>query len=550
MLVGAMLDRFLAAALALAALAVHADDARQTVCTVTVNSADEREVFRRHLPPERYRFVELVEHGQRDWLAAACRAGVQCDVLVVSGHFAGSGFYSSRPTSDETLEVRDVERAICSESCPGVFSRLKEVYLFGCDTLNPEAVKSATPELVRAWVRGGEAPADAQRDARMLSERYGESSRDLMRRLFAHVPVIYGFASLAPLGRASGPMLEHHFRSGPDADVGSGRVSEKLLALFAPSSMVVTSGQSDDEPYAAFRGEACRYHDERRTLAERIDGVHERLAGDAADLRMSFDRIEAFFRAIAPGERAQPEVAAALARVATDEPAARRYLALERDTHDPALRLRMVALARAAGWLDGAGERGEKARLAADVVADPAMGYGEVELVCGMNADGSLDAALDAVPAARTLTVAQSAGLACLGSGAARERVLAALASPREDEVQVAQAYLRHRPIRDAAELRALAREVSRMRSVPAQVRALDTLGRHHIEDAAVIAQLAGLYARTRSIDVQRAVAEIFLRTGPAALDRQVAVTLRAHRIRARGAGPDLIDQLLRRLSS
>ncbi|HZZ92915.1 MAG TPA: hypothetical protein VFE23_10145 [Usitatibacter sp.] len=523
---------------------------RETVCTITVNSTDERDVFRRELPEDRYRFVELVEHGRPDWLASACRAKVRCDVLVVSGHFAGSEFYSSKPTIDETLKVDEMERAICTQSCPEVFSHLKEVYLFGCDTLKPDAVKSATPELVRAWVADGEPAPDAERDARALSERYGESSRDLMRRLFAHVPVIYGFASLAPLGRVSGPMLEHYFRSGPEVAVGSGRVSAGLLRLFAPSSMVVTSGQADDEPYAAYRRETCRYYDARQSLAERIGSVHEVLAGDATALRMSFDRVEAFFGAIDAAARARDGTAQAMRTLASDAPAASRYLALTRHTRDPALRLRMVALARDVGWLDAQGERAEQRSLVRDVVSDPSMAYGEVELVCGLNAGHALDGALDGSPPLRTLSLAQAAGVACLGSPEARTRVLKALASPHEAEVQVAQAYLRHRPIEDANELRGLAIDVSRMRSIPAQVRALDTLGRHHIADRDVIEQLSKLFGSTRSLEVQRAIAEIFLRTGPEVLDTRVAATLRGARIRPPGGEPDLIDQLLRRLSS
>src|SRR3954465_12799088 len=111
MLVGAMIVRVAAIVLLLAANIVRAQGPhpgplpgeRETVCTITVNSSDERDVFRRFLSPERYRFVELVEHGRKDWLASACEAKVRCDVLVVSGHFAGSEFYSSRPTVDETL---------------------------------------------------------------------------------------------------------------------------------------------------------------------------------------------------------------------------------------------------------------------------------------------------------------------------------------------------------------------------------------------------------------------------------------------------------------
>ena len=70
--------KFLLAAIALAlslSTPVAAAD-KQTVCTITVNSADEKEAFRRYLPESKYRFVELVERGRPDWLASACRARV------------------------------------------------------------------------------------------------------------------------------------------------------------------------------------------------------------------------------------------------------------------------------------------------------------------------------------------------------------------------------------------------------------------------------------------------------------------------------------------
>lgn len=108
----------LAAALALAMAGAQAQ--QSTVCTVTVNSADEREAFRDLLPADKYRFVELAERGRREWLGAACQAQVKCDVLVISGHFAGTDFYSSQ--HGEHLPVEEIERVTCSDSCPGLFS--------------------------------------------------------------------------------------------------------------------------------------------------------------------------------------------------------------------------------------------------------------------------------------------------------------------------------------------------------------------------------------------------------------------------------------------
>src|SRR5258705_9317055 len=99
------MKRFLLILLAAAApLATGAAD-KTTVCTITVNSSDERDAFRQHLSQDKYEFVELVEGGRRDWLSSACRRGVRCDVLLVSGHFAGTEFYSSRFDAQATLPV-------------------------------------------------------------------------------------------------------------------------------------------------------------------------------------------------------------------------------------------------------------------------------------------------------------------------------------------------------------------------------------------------------------------------------------------------------------
>src|SRR5512132_3239354 len=84
----------LAACLA-AAWSFGANAAPKTVCTITVNSPDEKQTFARHLPPDEYRFVELVERGRPDWLASACSNQVKCDALIISGHFdGGTEFYT------------------------------------------------------------------------------------------------------------------------------------------------------------------------------------------------------------------------------------------------------------------------------------------------------------------------------------------------------------------------------------------------------------------------------------------------------------------------
>ena len=184
-----------ALALCLSASWVAAQTKTQTVCTITVNSSDEKQTFRRHLPAAKYKFVELVERGRPDWLASACQAGVKCDVLIISGHYDGGNvFFSDQLEMSEFLPVDDLERISCSDSCPGLFSQLKEVHLFGCNTLNPQAHSSASAEVVRSLVREGHSLKEAERQLLTLNAEHGESGRDRMRQVFKDVPVIYGFS--------------------------------------------------------------------------------------------------------------------------------------------------------------------------------------------------------------------------------------------------------------------------------------------------------------------------------------------------------------------
>jgi len=196
-------------------------------------------VLQRQLPRDEYRFVELVQRGQRDWLAASCRSGVTCDALVISGHFDdGTEFYTDRFENREFLTVHELQHASCSASCNGLFAQLKEVYLFGCNTLKSTPRNVATAEVLRSLVRSGQTPAGAQHAASLLNERYGQSNRDRLRQVFKGVPVLYGFSSKAPLGRTAGPLLERYFQSAPAGEVASGRASATLLGLFGPSSMI------------------------------------------------------------------------------------------------------------------------------------------------------------------------------------------------------------------------------------------------------------------------------------------------------------------------
>jgi hypothetical protein len=174
------------------------------------------------------------------------------------------------------------------------------------------------------------------------------------------------------------------------------------------------------------------------------------------------------------------------------------------------MRARMVTVAATLGWLTPDEERDEQVRIASDLIARDAIGYAEVDLVCSMNSDGRLDAAAARSPLASLpdTRVGPAAVLACLGRRDAHQRVVRALVSSDERDVRIAQAYLRNRPVTD---------------------------------------QLAQVFADANSINVQRAIAEVFLRSDARALPKaELAAIVRRHRLK----GDDLIDQLLRKLQS
>jgi len=530
---------------------VRAD--KKTVCTITVNSPDEKEIFRRSLPQDDFQFVELVERGRPDWLASACRKDVRCDLLLISGHFDdGTEFYSDRLDARESLPVDEMERASCSDSCPGLFSQLKEVYLFGCNTLQAQPLRSASAEIARSLIRSGHSPADAERLSRQLNERHGESNRDRMRQIFKDVPVIYGFSSKAPLGRTAAPMLDRYFQSGASGEIGSGRASPRLLSLFAPSSMTVATGSSDSDPHAGFRQDVCHFSDDRLSAAQKLGFVHQLLNREMAEVRMFLDHIEKYAASLSETERQAPAVARALGEIARDEAARTRYLDFVRDADQPAIRARMIGLAANLGWLSPAEKRAELMRMIGDQLARNAVSPAEVDLACALNKNHELDQDLDRLqlPPAQADKVPHAAVLACLGRTEAHARVLRALTSPNDEEVQIAQIYLHHRPIADATELRGVATGIARMNGSDAQARALDTLAPYHLSDRESLEALTRLFPLAKSVNVQRAIAGILIRSDFKTIATPEFVkTLRQSRLKSQD-GADLIDVLIRRLQS
>jgi hypothetical protein len=127
---------------------------------------------------------------------------------------------------------------------------------------------------------------------------------------------------------------------------------------------------------------------------------------------------------------------------------------------------------------------------------------------------------------------------------------LEALTSNDDAEVQIAEVYLGHRPITDVDELRTVVSGITRMTRSGAQVRALETLARHRLSDGRSLGELAHFFPAAESLDVQRAIAGVLIRSDYEALPKpEVARVLSQSRLKSPNGG-DIIDILIRRLQA
>ena len=129
----------------------------------------------------------------------------------------------------------------------------------------------------------------------------------------------------------------------------------------------------------------------------------------------------------------------------------------------------MIDVARDLGWLSADERWDELARMLGELQAAQRgrRRRGRPRLHAEPGAATSTARSTGAsLPGSPADDVPHAAVRACLGSAEGHARTLQALSSPSEADVRIAQAYLRHRPITDAAELRAVAAGIARMRAV------------------------------------------------------------------------------------
>ena len=367
-----------------------------------------------------------------------------------------------------------------------------------------------------------------------------------MRLVFRDVPVIYGFSAVAPLGPVAGSALDRYFRRVGSGEINKGRASNALLRQFAPHGMVANRGIGAGDPLVPLRQDVCTFADDTLPEAQRVEAIHQILRRPMAESRLLLERFERFVASLDAGKRQQPSVAQALERLAGDSATRERWLAFARDADQLPTRARMIHVAHGLGWLSTAQRRDELARMTGELLARKQVTPHDVDLACMVNKQGELDGLLERPQAHEG--VGHAAVRACMGSADARAHALKGLVSPADEDVRIAQAYLRHRPIADPNELRAVTREIAGMNAPEAQARALDVLARHYLSDRESVDTLKQLYARTRSWPVQNAIAGVLIRADRKAIPADDLLrTLREHRLKP-SPGANMVDALIHRL--
>ena len=375
------------------------------VCAVGFHNHEELAAFRAQLPGNEFDLLDFsaellgaqntpseelaASSGSRhqaadpalSQLLALCASDLRCDVWVYSGEFAGEFFgrYGS------SLSLQSLEEAACQQRCQSLFQRAQEVFLLACNTLASKDPDIRTPnEYLQVLLEHGFDRASAERVVQLRYGSSGPSFGQAFLRIFAGVPRIYGFSSVAPNGVETASRLRRYFRTigdyrrHLDSTVGSTDPNTQLLAAFRGTSLVQMSALPSSDQQAAERELVCGIYDDTRTLEDRLRIIQRLLA--RSDFLAFLPTIKLFLRRHPP-EHFVGEARHILAEMHEDAAARDRVVGYVRALYPSTLQLELANVARCLGWISAE----EFRRLAIDVARQlivPPLSAEGVDVIC------------------------------------------------------------------------------------------------------------------------------------------------------------------------
>jgi hypothetical protein len=385
--------------------ASNAQPRRLKACVVWLNEPHEMEVFRAQLDPKRFELIDLRAKATAarpdspaaaggsgtGWLMDACSPETTCDVMIYSAEFAGRFFGKQGPS----LSLQEMEEASCNPKCAGLFRKPMEVFLMACNTLATKDEDNRTPEqYLQVLLEHGFDRASAERVVELRYGPLGPSFREALRRVFAGVPRIYGFSSVAPRGEYTAPMLKRYFRGQGDyastllRNVNSTGRNQALLSSFKGTSMTQTIGLTAKEPGAIDRKHICALYDEQLSVAERLRISYGLLTGPEA---LRFVPTLEVFLSRHPREKFNRQERSIFTEIQSLDATREEVMKLVRELNVSALKLELAHFAMLVGWL----ERSEFHALAVDgarqLLRQP-LSAESVDIMCAITQHESLSA--------------------------------------------------------------------------------------------------------------------------------------------------------------
>ena len=197
----------------------YGSDEELNACFITINSTEEKHLFKKQLSTgvnkDKFKFHEFIPSNpdNHNWFAEACEKKIRCDILVISGHFGGNFFGES----GFSLGMNELEEQSCKNTCDGLLSSPKEVFLLGCNTLAGKEEDNRDAATYLNVLLDDDIPMEEA--SRIVEQRYGAvgtSFADSMKRAFKGVPHIYGFHSVGPSGSSIERLLNNYHEDVPD----------------------------------------------------------------------------------------------------------------------------------------------------------------------------------------------------------------------------------------------------------------------------------------------------------------------------------------------